>query len=90
MFGSTAIFAALSLCISTLVTAELCPVSSLAKRQLADAPYTIDQQNLTAGLTCIGGIENVKSPFLLVPGSEWRFLFPPVPALVPGFFLGRD
>jgi hypothetical protein len=72
MFKSAAIFTALTLCVSSFVSAEMCPVSSIAKRQLADAPYTIDQQNLTAQLTCIGGIENVKSPFLLVPGSEWR------------------
>lgn len=72
MFKTVAVFAAVSLSISSLVSATLCPVPSIAKRQLADAPYTIPQQNLTAQLTCIGGIENVKSPFLLVPGSEWR------------------
>ncbi|KAK9897130.1 alpha/beta-hydrolase [Cystobasidium minutum MCA 4210] len=72
MFKSVAAFAALSLCVSSLVSATLCPVPSMAKRMLADAPYTIPQANLTAQLTCIGGIENVKSPFLLVPGTGYN------------------
>ncbi|KAK4702121.1 hypothetical protein P7C70_g4104, partial [Phenoliferia sp. Uapishka_3] len=34
-----------------------------------DAPYDVPTQNLTAAISCVGGLSNVKNPYLLVPGT---------------------
>ena len=36
----------------------------------SDPEFTIPQIELDSVVSCVGGIENAKKPFLLVPGSE--------------------
>lgn len=36
----------------------------------SDPDFTIPQIELDSVVSCVGGIENAKKPFLLVPGSE--------------------
>lgn len=37
----------------------------------SDPDFTISPIQLNSVLSCVGGLENVQKPFLLVPGSEY-------------------
>lgn len=44
--------------------------ASYYKGRGSDPDFTISPIQLNSVLSCVGGIENAKKPFLLVPGSK--------------------
>lgn len=61
--------------ISSFANAALCPVPSRSLMLPRDGGFTIATSELASRLTCLndGGLNAVRNPYLLVPGSQSSF-----------------